>query len=101
MGNKLNFTKAALTAIPAARSGKRDYYNDTRVLGLQIQVTDKGVKTYYVYKRIHGQPKRIKIGRFPDLSPALARDQAQICLSQIAQGIDPMVLKRKERAKSV
>ena len=101
MGNKLNFTKAALTALPAAKSGKRDYYNDTRVLGLQIQVTDKGVKTYYVYKRIHGQPKRIKIGRFPDLSPALARDQAQICLSQIAQGIDPMVLKRKERAKSV
>lgn len=101
MGNKLNFTKAAVIALPAAKSGKRDYYNDTRVLGLQIQVTDKGVKTYYVYKRIHGQPKRIKIGRFPDLSPALARDQAQICLSQIAQGIDPMVLKRKERAKSV
>ncbi|MCG8017932.1 MAG: integrase family protein [Candidatus Thiodiazotropha sp. 'RUGA'] len=101
MGNRLNFTKAALAALPAARSGKRDYYNDTRVLGLQIQVTDKGVKTYYVYKRIHGQPKRIKIGRFPDLSPALARDQAQVCLSQIAQGIDPMALKRKERAKSV
>ncbi|MCG7935881.1 MAG: integrase family protein [Candidatus Thiodiazotropha taylori] len=101
MGNKLNFTKATLTALPAAESGKRDYYNDTRVLGLQIQVTDKGIKTYYVYKRIHGQPKRIKIGRFPDLSPALARDQAQVCLSQIARGIDPMVLKRKERAKSV
>lgn len=101
MANKLNFTKAGLEAIPVAEPGKRTYYNDTRVLGLQLQVTDKGVKTYYVYKRIHGRPKRIKLGRFPDMSPALARDEAQICLAQIAKGNDPMVLKREKRAKSV
>ncbi|MCU7871928.1 MAG: integrase family protein [Candidatus Thiodiazotropha sp. (ex Lucinoma borealis)] len=101
MTNKLNFTKAGLTALPPAEPGKRAYYNDTRVLGLQVQVTDKGVKTYYVYKRIHGRPKRIKLGRFPDMSPALARDEAQICLAQIAKGDDPMVLKREKRAKSV
>ncbi|MES9850921.1 MAG: integrase family protein [Candidatus Thiodiazotropha sp. L084R] len=101
MSNKLNFTKATLEALPAAKPSKRDYYNDTRVVGLQIQVTDKGNKTYYVYKRIHGQPKRIKIGRFPEMSPALARYEAQVCLAQIAQGVDPMVLKRQKRAKSV
>lgn len=101
MTNKLNFTKATLAALPPAEPGKRAYFNDTRVLGLQLQVTDKGVKTYYVYKRIHGRPKRIKLGRFPDMSPAMARDQAQICLAQIAKGDDPMVLKREKRAKSV
>ncbi|MEW7998741.1 MAG: integrase family protein [Candidatus Thiodiazotropha endolucinida] len=101
MTNKLNFTKATLAALPPAEPGKRAYYNDTRVLGLQVQVTDKGVKTYYVYKRVHGRPKRIKLGRFPDMSPALARDQGQICLAQIAKGDDPMALKRKKRAKSV
>jgi hypothetical protein len=101
MTNKLNFTKAGLAALPPAEPGKRTYFNDTRVLGLQLQVTDKGVKTYYVYKRIHGRPKRIKLGRFPDMSPALARDEAQICLAQIAKGDDPMVLKREKRAKSV
>lgn len=101
MTNKLNFTKATLAALPPADPGKRAYYNDTRVLGLQVQVTHKGVKTYYVYKRIHGRPKRIKLGRFPDMSPAMARDQAQICLAQIAKGDDPMVLKREKRAKSV
>ena len=33
----LNFTKAALDRLPAAKAGTRDYYNDTRVRGLDFE----------------------------------------------------------------
>ncbi|MGD8854395.1 MAG: Arm DNA-binding domain-containing protein, partial [Gammaproteobacteria bacterium] len=98
---KLNFTQATLAALEAAPTGKRVYVNDTRVAGLQLQVTDKGVKTYYVYKRVQGRPKRIKLGRFPDLTPAQARDQAKIAIGQIAAGQDPAANRTREAAERI
>ena len=98
---KLNFTQANLAALEAAPPGKRDYVNDTRVPGLQLQITDKGVKTFYVYKRIQGRPKRIKLGRFPDMTPAQARDQAKIAIGQIAAGEDPAANRTREAAERV
>jgi integrase len=101
MSNTLNFTQATIEALVPAPTGKRAYHNDARVSGLQLQVTDKGVKTFYVYKRVKGRPKRIKLGRFPDLTPANARDQAKITIGQIAAGVDPSVLKTREAAERI
>jgi hypothetical protein len=47
----LNFTKAALEALPPAKSGDRDYYNDARVKGLQVVVTETGNKSFYSFSR--------------------------------------------------
>jgi hypothetical protein len=69
----LNFTKAALDRLPTAKAGTRDYYNDTRVRGLQLAVTDHGAKTFCLYRRMGGRPTRYTLGRYPDLTPENAR----------------------------
>jgi integrase len=99
--NRLNFTQTDIAALKPAALGKRAYYNDTRIPGLQLQVTDKGVKTYYVYRRINNRPTRVKLGHFPDMKPAQARDQAQITLGQIAGGVNPKAIKTKEAAERI
>ncbi|MEW8288226.1 MAG: integrase family protein [Candidatus Thiodiazotropha endolucinida] len=101
MSDKINFIKATIERLGPASDGKRDYYNDTKVPGLQLQVTAKGVKTFYVYRRINGRPKRIKLGRFPDMTTQKARKKAEAIIGEIASGGDPMERKRRERADTV
>lgn len=101
MTDRLNFTQEALQALPSAPRGKRAYYNDSRVPGLQLQVTDKGIKTFYVYRRVHNRPTRIKLGRFPDMKPAKARDQAKITIGQVTAGHNPNALKSQEAAERI
>jgi len=47
-----SFTKPLLEGLPAAARGKRDYYNDTKLRGLQLAVTDFGGKSFVLYRRI-------------------------------------------------
>ncbi len=101
LANRLNFTLASLDKLSLPADGKRSYYNDIKIPGLQIQVTANGTKTFYVYRRINGRPRRVKLGRYPDMKPAQAREQAKITLGQIAEGKDPIAIKRREHAKSV
>lgn len=101
MSQKITFTKETIDALPPAAEGKREFYYDRRVSGLQVQVTARGAKTYYVYKRVHGRPKRTKLGRHPDMTPAQAREQAKITIGKIASGEDPAELKRIELAETV
>lgn len=98
MPNKsLNFTKPALEALPLPDSGKRDTYHDTRVRGLVLRVTSAGAKTFAVYRRVDGQPTRVTIGSFPDLSVEQARRKAEELNGAIAQGENPN--KRKKSAR--
>jgi integrase len=56
------------------------------------------VKTFIVYRRLkNGTPRRISIGRFPDVSLSSAREQTSGILAQIAQGHDPTADRRMMR----
>ncbi len=100
-GKKLNFTKAALERITpptkpeGSTGGKFDTYHDTGEKGLVLLVSNGGAKTFYVYKRIKGKPKRVRLGAFPDLSIENARKAAQTEKGLIAQGIDPVAEKKR------
>ena len=74
---RLNFTKKGLESLPSARQGKRAYYRDTKVRGLVMAVTDKGAKTFQVYRWLNGRPERFTIGRFPDMTIERARSNAE------------------------
>lgn len=87
--NKINFTKKALEALSLPAEGKRAYYYDAKVRGLIISVTEKGTKTFYVYRKVNGRPERIMLGYYIDLSIENARGQASKVNSQIAQGKNP------------
>jgi integrase len=88
--NKINFTKAALDALPLPASGQRLNYRDAKTNGLQIRVTSTGVKTFCVFRRLKaGNPERVTLGRYPNMSIEQARKEAARINSLIADGINP------------
>lgn len=95
----INFTKAALLALPSPATG-RATYNDTKVAGLQLRVTENGIKTFSVFRRIKGgNPIRMTIGRFPAVTIEQARTQAMTYAAEMASGTD--VAERTRRARAV
>lgn len=63
--------------------------------GLSIRVTLKGALSFQYRYRFRGQPKRLTLGRFPDLTLAQARDKIPELRQLIKEGKDPIVeLKR-------
>lgn len=101
MANNINFTKRELEALTSPPKGKRAYFNDTKIKGLQLAITDKGTMTFVVYRRIDGKPTRVKLGGYPDMSPETARKEAYKVLGDIAKGENPAANKRAERAQTV
>lgn len=94
---KIRFTKAAIGGLKLPAPGKRIYYYDTEVNHLAIGVTDKGAKSFYVYRRVNGQPEKIFIGRYPDLSIEQARKLAEEINGAVAVGGNPNERRRAAR----
>jgi integrase len=87
---KFNFTKAALDSLPLPASGQRATYHDAKTNGLQIRVTSNGVKTFSMFRRVkNGDPERVTLGRYPDISVEEARKKAARINALIAEGINP------------
>jgi Arm domain-containing DNA-binding protein len=53
-------------------------YRDQALKGFGLRVTSGGVKVFILEKRINRRVRRIKIGRYPELTAEQARKQAQI-----------------------
>lgn len=88
--NKISFTKLNLDNLPIPAAGQRTTYYDNKVNGLQIRVTSSGVKTFCVFRRIkRGKPERVTLGRYPDMTPEQARNEAIKINSLIASGVNP------------
>lgn len=100
MQNKINFTKANIDALPIPEPGKRDTYHDTKTTGLQLRITSTGVKTFSVYRRIKGgDPERITLGRYPDMTIEQARREAVRIAADISDGKNPAEIKRGKKAE--
>lgn len=86
----INFTKAAIDALPLPDDGKRDTYHDNKTNGLQLRVTSKGAKTFSLFRRVKGgSPERVTLGRYPDMSIEQARKESARLNSLLVQGINP------------
>ena len=95
--HRINFTKKTIESLPNAVKGKRDHYQDSRVKALRLEVTDKGKKTYKVYRKKGGRPIRYTIGDVADWSIENARTKAEEVNALISKGINPNIEKRKMR----
>ena len=84
---RFNFTMGAIKALPAPE--KLTFYYDERTRGLAVSVMPSGTKVFYLYKRVEGRPKQIKIGVFPATTVELARAKADEMNAAIAAGQDP------------
>ncbi len=104
MADRVHFTKAAIDAFPPAPKRKRTYYYDSKAKGLAVAVTDKGTKSFIVYRWVSGRPERITLGRYAQgQGPGLSIEQARKAASEtnlaIAKGENPAEKKRMARGE--
>jgi len=98
MNNKINFTKATIDSLPNAEVVKRNIYHDTKTPGLQLRITS--VKTFFVNRRMKGgNPERITLGRFPEMTIEQARRKTKEIVHDIAEGMNPAEIKRGRKAE--
>lgn len=100
MAETINFTKAAIEALPWPEKGKRVEYCDARQAGLRLRVTSTGAKTFCVLKRVKvGGMERVTLARYPDMTIEQARRKAAEILGKIAEGNNPAEVRRAIRAE--
>ena len=95
----LNFTKGTISKI--APSDKRRYFYDIKIPQLGLTVQPSGTKSFFVRATINGATKRIglKDGKFPGMTPELARIAASKILAEVVSGDNPIeTRKRKKQA---
>lgn len=78
---------------------KRAYFHDTIENDLLLQITPTGAKTFYLYRRIDGQPVRYKLGD-ADMGVKNARQEAVKIRSQIMSGKNPQKTRKDLREES-
>ena len=72
MAHQFFFNPYILDNLPAPQSGF-DVVQDLSEPRLRMYITSRGVKTFFVRKRIRGADKRIIIGKYPDVDIETAR----------------------------
>lgn len=92
-----NFTVRALDALPLPQAGKRSFYSDTKLKGLEVIVSHTGRKTFSVYRKVpgHNTTTRVMLGTYPHLTIEKARTRAMTTIGQIGDGARPNDEKRK------
>jgi len=94
MADYIKFTHAAVGQIQIPARG-RVYYRDQKDPSLGLVVSSTGKKSFYLHVTENRQTRRITLGKYPQLSVALARDLAKTKFAQVIQGIDPIAEKRR------
>jgi len=93
---RIPFTTARLRGLPVPEKGKV-YYHDARTKGLCVCVRATGSVTFEYYAWISARPRRIRLGRFPDLPIDAARKAAVELAGEVARGRDPAAERREKR----
>jgi integrase len=94
------FTKKAIEQLPPnplESASKEKEYSDTQTVGLKVLVNKRGRKFFYFRYTIHKRKRGIKVGEFPALSLADARQRCNELRAQIDKGVDPQQEKQEQR----
>ena len=93
---KVNFTKAVITAKVAPATG-RTYLHDAKEAGLVLMITATGRKTFQLYKKHQGRPVRVTLGTWPETTVEQARKKCREAKVELAEGRNPNDALRQER----
>lgn len=102
----MNIIKSKIDDLPIPKkgsngqTGQKRYYDD-KLKGFGIRITSGGAKTFFIEKLVKRKLRRIKIGRYGELTAEQARTQATVLLGKIALGIDPLAEKRVDEMRQV
>ena len=89
-------TKRTIDAIPVPAAGRTVVF-DQDVRGFYLETTSSGARSFYLYRKVNGRPRRVRLGGYPDLTPEAARRLVQKTAGEIAEGRDPNAERRRRR----
>ena len=92
MAHQFFFNPFILDNLPTPASGF-DVVQDLSEPRLRMYVTSRGVKTFFVRKRVRGRDRRIIIGNYPDMDIETARGAVPEILATAS--IAPRVHRKK------
>ena len=93
---QIKITKRSVDAIKPAE--KPAEYRDTELKGFLIRCQPTGNKTFYFsYRNAAGKARRIKLGKYGDITPDQARTQAKDAAGRVASGQDPQRDKKEKK----
>ncbi len=92
MAHQFFFNSYILDNLPAPQTGF-DVVQDVSEPRLRMYITSRGIKTFFVRKRVNGRDKRIIIGKYPDVDIEDARSAVQTVLDNAMQ--KPVTRRRK------
>jgi hypothetical protein len=98
------FSERLLKSLEAAAPGKRNTIWYAALPSFGIRVTDKGKKSFFVFRRPRGSPKavRLALGPFPVIPLAAARERARAVLLELEAGNNPRELAhRRQQADQI
>lgn len=84
-----NLTKTAVERLSAPQRGYLLIW-DPELKGFGLRVTASGAKSWVLQTRIKGRSHRLTIGRFPGVTPEVARKAATKLIGQVANDGDPV-----------
>ena len=70
----------------AALKGQRYELRDAVVRGLGVRISPSGTKTWFVMRRINGNPVRVSLGQYPEVGLSEARLKAAEAVRQLREG---------------
>lgn len=76
---------------------KRFDWHDSETHGLVVRHGVSGSRVFYWYGRLHGTMSRLKIGPYPQVTLAKARDEAKRITGEAASGRQPIPVARQAR----
>ena len=86
MSHQFFFNSYILDSLPAPQTGF-DVVQDLSEPRLRMYITQRGVKSFFVRKRINGRDKRIIIGNYPETDIEYAREKVGEVLNQASKKI--------------
>ena len=91
MAQRAVLTDRLLKSLKPAPTGQRTVHWDAARPSFGVRITDRGVISFFVMRRMPGrpQPVRISLGRYPDIGLAKARALATAAIGDLVSGIHP------------
>lgn len=88
-----------LTAKRVERTKTPGRYRDGLVPGLLLQIGDSGAKSWVLRYMLHGKERMMGIGPVTAFNLREARERARSARQLLADGVDPLDVKRQRRAE--
>ena len=98
MSNKIKLTDLVIKNLDP-EIGVRINKSDLECPGLNLRITENGVKTFSFAYRIGAKVGRSTIGRYPMVSLKEAREKANSLRKLVFEGIDPRLKRIEEKHK--